>query len=201
MLCNDNEFILINSDLWKFIGEGKENDNQLSFSRDKDNKLVITFDDKKLTFKQNDKTKKNIINKQNIEYNIDKYSNIKEINSFYNIINDYYKFEEKFIDKLKKPNIKEEFGCFIEKNWLDKWFKYINYKAIKEKYKKQREKKEIKNDLIYNLEKNNYFKYSDLCPINIIFPETKEGLESFLEKDSLVIVESKFCRAFTQKEI
>ena len=58
MICNDNEFILISSDLWKFISEGKENDNQLSYIKDKDNKLVIAFDDKKLTFKQYDKTKK-----------------------------------------------------------------------------------------------------------------------------------------------
>ena len=200
MIYNDNEFILISPALWKFIGEGKENDNQLLYAIDKNNKLIITFDDKKLSFKQ-DKNKKNIINKQNIEYDIIKYSNIKEITDFYNSVNDYYKFEEKFIDKLKQSNNEQEFGCLVEKIWLDKWLKYINYKEIKEKYKKQIEKKEIKNDLIYNLEKNNYFKHSDLSPINIISPETKEELESFLEKDSIVIVESKFCRAFTQKEI
>ena len=201
MLCNDNEFILISSDLWKFINEGKENDNQLPFTIDKYNKLVITFDDKKLIFKQNDNIKKNIINKQNIEYNIDKNSNIKEINDFYNAINDYYIFEEKFINKLTQSINEQKFGCLVEKIWFDKWFKYINYKEIKEKLKKQIEKKEIKDDLIYNLEKNNYFKHPDLCPINIISPKTKEELESFLEKDSLVIVESKFCRSFTQKDI
>ena len=198
MLCNDNEFILISSDLWKFIGEGKENDNQFPYTIDNNNKLVITFDDKKLTFIQNDKTKKNIINNQNI---VDKNSNIKEINSFYKTINDYYIFEEKFINKLKQSNNEQKFGCLVEKNWFDKWLKYFNYKEIKEKYKKQINEKEIKDDLIYNLEKNNYFKHSDLRSINIIFPKKKEELESFLEKGSLVIVESNFCKSFTEKEM
>ena len=72
MLCNDNEFILISPTLWKFIGDGKENDNQFPYIIDNNNKLVITFDDKKLTFKQNEKNKKNIINKQNIDYDISK---------------------------------------------------------------------------------------------------------------------------------
>ena len=201
MLCNDNEFILISPTLWKFIGEGKENDNQFPYTIDNNNKLVITFGDKQLTFKQNEKNKKNIINKQNIEYDINKNSNIKDINSFYKSINDYYTFEVKFINKLKQSNNKQEFGCLVEKIWFDKWLKYLNYKEIKEKYKKQIKEKEIKDDLIYNLEKNNYFKYSDLCPINIIFPETKKELESFLEKDSLVLVESNFCKSFTEKEM
>ena len=195
MLCNDNQFILISSDLWKFISKEKDNGNSFSYKIDNNGNLTITFDDKvSLSFKHNNKI--NIINKQNINFDIIEKSNIKEINSFYESINEYYKFEKKFIDKLRQAKTKQEFGCLVEKNWLDKWLIYCNYKEIKEKnYNIESQKQEIKNKLIYDLEKNNYFKHSNLIPINIIFPEKKEQLESYLQKDSLVIVESKFCRS------
>lgn len=57
--------------------------------------------------------------------------------------------------------------------------------------KKNEEKQKVKNELIYYIEKNK-FKFSDLGPINIIFPKSSEELEPFLKKDFLVLIESKF---------
>lgn len=106
MICNDNQFILISPDLWKFVGEVKENDKPLSYKIEQDNKITIDFEDnKKLSFKQNNNNNKNIINKHNIIHNINENSNTKEINDFYDNINNYYQFKQKIIDKLRLPSM------------------------------------------------------------------------------------------------
>ena len=87
-------------------------------------------------------------------------------------------------------------NILINKIWFDKWLNYSNYEEIKNNYLEKKEnnennEKEIIDELIYHLEKNN-IKYSLLNPIEIINFKTKSEIEAFLKKDSLIIIDSTF---------
>ena len=103
MIYNDNKYIIINKELWNIICEkGKEKDSSIEYYI-KFGKIILELEDKKkLTFNQNKKLK-NIIDK--IGYNYEYDSNIYKIKIIYRDIIQYYEFEKKFLNDLKKSKI------------------------------------------------------------------------------------------------
>ena len=207
MLCNDNEYIIINKALWECVCEkGKEKEESISYKIDKNKKIIITLEkNKKLNFKQNDKINL-IINKKNVDFNINEKSKINEIDDIFESINIYYNFEKQFINKLSLSNKKQEFGCLISKKWFDKWLNYSYYEEIKKiiinkDIEKPEIKHKIKDELIYYQEKNN-ISNSELYNLNNICPTSVNEIENnIIENDSLVIVGNKFCLTFIKKNI
>ena len=86
----------------------------------------------------------------------------------------------------------------ISKNWIDKWKEISYYENIKTHYlqKNINNKNEIINSLIYYLEKNN-INYSKLFEsINILKFNKKEDFESYLRKDTLILIDPKLFSCF-----
>ena len=102
---------------------------------------------------------------------------------------------------MKLKNINNNISSFnviylVSKIWIDKWKKYSNYEEIKNDYlQRNLEQHEIMNNLIYYKEKHN-FNYQELKPIKIIYFNNIADLESFVQKDSLVLINYSFCRSF-----
>ena len=197
MIINNNSYIIINADLWKALCEiGKENENPIIYNIYTDS-FVLNLENRKFLFFNYSQSFKNIIKsssyKGNFSYNL---------NEFYKIlkdINNYYNFEKKFCNELKIKNnnsVSNKIGYLVSKEWINKWKQYSNYKEIKRKYLEQNlNKHEILNNLIYQKEKYNY-NYRELNSIQIISCKNKKDLESFLEKDSLVIINDIFPKSF-----
>ena len=194
MIFNGNRYILISSDLWKVIcKKGKEKEPPFSYKVEKNN-IILKIDDnkKQLIFKQDG----NIIDKNTYSSNNTYKPNIEEINTILNDINNYYNFEKEFINSLKSSKSSQKIEYLVTKKWFDKWLKNSNYENIKKNFlEAYKNEQEIKNELIYYHEINK-IKYSELIPIEIISFKNRNEIESFLEKDSLVVITSKFIPLF-----
>ena len=203
MLKNENKYIIINDELWKVVGE-KENENnyQIEYKIDKEY-IIIEFNNKeKLYFKHKNN---NIIDEE--AYNCDKnniQSNFEEIKNIYSDIIQYNKIETEFIEEKKKKK-KQSFEYYkkerylISKSWIDKWKKYTNYNEIKKKFNSNKNsEKQICNNLIYHLEKNN-LQYKDIENLEILDFKTKDDFDSALEKDILILIDDGFIKSFKTK--
>ena len=196
MILNDNKYIIINEKLWKILCDKKyENDTSIKYNIDKEN-LTLSFDkEKKLYFSNKEN---NIIDKFSyLKQKSDLHLNFKEITDIHDVIKTYNEFENEFIKKLigKKAFSLDHYsntGYLISKSWLDKWKKYYNYENIKNKYLIDKNKdnyKQIINEIIYHQEKNK-LNNERLEPIEILNINTAEGINPFLAKDSLVIIDN-----------
>ena len=181
MINKGNEYQLITEDLYKVLSDDSQNDTPFLFSK-KDYKIVIN---EKIYF---DKME---ISKYSLSY--DSYNIyqpfIDEITKVCKSIIKYYEFEIDFINRHK-----QEYGYFISKKWIDEWKKLSNYEEIKKKYlngdklEKEKEKEEnIINELVNTFEKDTIERLSPIKSINYDYE-----IKSFLENDSLVIVNFDF---------
>ena len=189
MIYNDNKYILINKDLWNIICEkGKEKDSPIVYNIQSGKIIFQLKDNKKISFNLN-KNNKNIIDK--IGYNNEYVSNIDKIKIIYKDIIEYYKFETKFINDLKKSKFYNQpsFDYLITKNSFDKWNKYSNYENIKKDFldKNIKDAKIIMNKIIDYQEKYKY-NYSELDQIEIKNFKNGKEIYSFLENNSLIII-------------
>ena len=189
MINNDNEYILINESLMKNICENKE-ETPISYEI-KDKKLILKLD-KELIFNKDEKNNNIlnniIINKSSSINNND--SNLIEINNIYDDIAKYYEFEKKFLEELQNSNEIQKENYLISKSWFDKWKDYTNYENIKINYFDKKVKKPlIMNKLIYYKEEKKY-NYDNLNPIEIMDFKKQKDFDSFLKKDSLIIMNS-----------
>ena len=189
MIYYNNKYIMINEQLWKVLCEkGREKENPILYNLDS-NIMTFQLDNKKLTFKQNEKNR-NIIDKDTYD-DLTYGDSVHEIKEIYNDINKYYKFEKVFLNEIKEKKSSFKSEIIVTKKWFDKWLKYTNYEEIKNKYleKGETNEKKIKNELIYYREIKKY-KYSELSPIEIInFKEIKE-LESYIKNTPIIIINS-----------
>lgn len=154
--------------------------------------MIVNLQGEKCYFNPN----KNIIEKYSFkdDYNYKKYQEyFNEIKKIYYSINYYCEYVIEFSKKLEDSN----FVYLISKKWLDEWRLYSNYDNIKDKFldKDKMEVKNIINELINYFEENENRK-KKLSPIILI--NKKEEIESFLKKDSLVLVNSSFEYEFKQ---
>ena len=196
MILNDNKYILINQELWKELND-KENENEEYINYKITNNTIsfILDNNQELRFDCSGNNK-NIIDKTTYKPTID--SNFKDIQTIYNDILNYYKFEKQFLNNIKNPKNNNEpklKGFLVTQEWLDKWKLYSNYEDIKNNYLNK--DKINKNEIIYKIIKNvqeseklNKLKYKNLIPIKIREIKKEENLRAFLEKDSLVLINS-----------
>ena len=198
MILNGNKYIFINTDLWKLIcNKYKKYDSPILY---KINKYYLTFnlDNIELSFSHN----KNIIDKNSLDYSCSSNysSNYEKITKILDSVFKYYDFENKILNDLKnKKNTNvRTYEYLVSKNWIDKWKKFSNYENIKTYYLQNNldNKENIMNDFIFYLEKNN-INYNEI-PISIYlrYFSKKEEFESFLENDSLVLINSEFTLCF-----
>ena len=198
MILNGNKYTIISKELCKVICDITQKDkppvkydiyiSKLILHLDSDLTFSIIYNDNTL-----DKT----------TYKGESKLFYEEINTIYEDIEIYYNFEKEFINDLKKDkNQAVQKECFlIDKKWFDKWCSYSNYEIIKNNYFEngENDKKKIKDNLIYHLEKNNY-KYGELNPIENKSFRNKEELESFLKNDSLVLINKNTSLSFLKNQ-
>ena len=205
-LNNKDNFIIINEQIWNILGAKDEiSKNYIEYKIEENNQISINFGNGDNILVKSDN---NIINEYSIKYcnkveeykyYIDEYKNIiKDINSFYNIENEFLDN----INKKEKSNVPKS-GYLISFSWINNWKKITNYEKIKFliKFNSNNSNSNLNNisdEVIYHLEKNN-FKYNDLPPLEIHSFKTKKDLDDYLMNDSLVIVDSNFIRSFKNK--
>ena len=198
MILNGNKYIFINNDLWKIINDNdKKYDSPIRFII---NSYYITFylDNIELSFKHN----KNIIDKNSLDYSSSSNysSNYEKITKICDSVIKYYNLEKKILNDLenKKDSNATTYEYLVSKNWIDKWKNFSNYENIKCNYlqKNLNNKEDIMNDFIYYLEKNNT-NYNEMpLSLSLMNFNKKEEFESFLENDSLVLINSEFALCF-----
>ena len=202
MILNGNEYIIIIEDLWKIISDKnvQKYEKSIEFIINS-NKVTLYLNNKSLEFSYSFEQKiilneSLLLNKDNLDY-----SNYNIIMNFYNNIVSYYNFEKQFLIELKRSfdsNYKQEECFIINKVWFDNWIKYSYYEYFKNLLSKNPiNKQEIKNKIIYYLEKDNYiYKELKLEDKDIINVNKKLDLESYLEDNSLVIIDQLFLASF-----
>jgi len=204
MILNENKYIFINHELWELICD---KDNQYEDSimyKVNSNDITFSLDNIELSFKHNN----NIIDKNafknssryNKNYKSIYESNYDKLKVISNSVIKYYNFENKILDDLKKQsNNSTSYEFLISKEWIDNWKKFSNYENIKTKYlqnNKFNNQDDILIYLIYYLEENK-LNYDELSiSINNLKFSKKEEIESYLKKDSLVLINSLFLYCF-----
>ncbi len=196
MILNGNKYIIINENLWNELGDKKEGDNSHIIYKIESDYITFNFEnEKKLYFRHN---KNNQIDKYTYNYatqNFDYKPNFNVMEKILNDIKRYYEFETEFIKNLKrKKSLSLDYysknnGYLISKIWLDNWKKYSNYEKMKKKLIKKINDHDSVNDIIYHQEKYK-LKYNELKPLEIYNYNTKGEFDDFLEKDSLVLIDS-----------
>ena len=133
MLLNGNDYILINSNVWEIFGISKNNKcvKPIMYSIDfHDIKFKLDCD---LELKLWCPNADNIINAKSFTFNnsMNYYKqlnlNYQNIEQIYKEISDYYKFENNLKNNLKQNIKKNNYGFFININWLKKWKVHTNY--------------------------------------------------------------------------
>ena len=196
MILNENKYIFINTELWRIIcNEDKINDTPIKY---KINENDITFSLDKIEFSFN--LNNNIIDKNSLNSNSIYKSNYEKITKIYDSINNYYKFEKAILKDLKnKKNSRDKNNEYlIDKKWIEKWETISNYEKIKNNFAQDNlnSKKNIMNILIYYLEQNKC-NYNELFEsVNIRKFNKIEEFESYLNKNSLVLVNGNFINRF-----
>ena len=211
MLLNKNKYIIINRNLWKFLcKEGKENNEPIIYYINYSQIKFRLKDGKELTFTN---WKNNQISKDSFySYGFPEYykyesdfNNIEK--NIYNKVKEYYDYEIFFKNSLSKvKKEKHNIGYLVDINWFYKWENFFDYSHIKficstDYLEQGKKKKDIIDCLIYiqeynkenkiNLEEPTIQKYSN-----------KNELESFLQTNKLVIVDtSLFPDKFKGKKI
>ena len=156
LLNNDDEYILINNALWKYICKnGNENEPYIEYNINNSELYFILNNNLSLHFRHN----KNILNKacympnsiskkRNIDMNItsddennagqfnsnnNKKDNKEKLSNLIDIMIKFYLSEKKISEEAKSLG-KEiiNLGYLIDKEIIDKWKSYTNYEKIKE---------------------------------------------------------------------
>ena len=202
MIYNDNKYIIINNGLWEILcNKGEENKLSIKFEIKPNYITLKLIDGKKLVFSNYSLSKNIIIERYHFSStysDIHNTSNYDEIKNIYNIIEKYYNFEKKFLKDLKNSKyLYQDYGYFVDKNWIDEWKLYSNYEEIKINYlDKNIEEKNIKDQIIYYQEKYKYI-YSKLNKIEIINFSKKEEFENILKTKSLALLNYDFIYPIT----
>ena len=196
MIYNDNKFILIDTNLWKEICEkGKEKEEPFIYTIISTDLILMLKDNEELFFKNQ---KNNIIDISSYSYNFKTNDNFNQLKKIFEDIKNYKNFESKIINDLKKEeNSSYNYGYLVSKKWIDQWKKISKYDQITYYIDVKSSEHDIINQLILMEEKEKLVdKYNKLNPIKIISFNNKQELLSFLENDSLVIINYNFINSF-----
>ena len=193
MLLNRNKYIIVDPSFHKVICE-KGNTYKVSAEysiTDNTNYLNLVLEDKiSIKFKNN---KNNIIEESNLNSR-NNNNNFDEIKKAHKSVKNYYDFEiiiEKGLNAKQSEKIIGE-GYLIEKDWIDKWKKKINYDKIKKDFLiPNKSEKEIRDNIIDIFDKDK-IKYMDLVDIKDNEFSKKLKVLEFLKNNSLVLVSSNF---------
>ena len=200
MLFNQNEYIIINTSLWKLFGENEGKDAKILYKIEKSIISLSLDDGVKLHFKcwNND----NIITISSFSYDLngsyEKFkSNFEDIGKIYKSLVEYSKIEDDAKVKLKTNKLESEYGFLIEENWIQKWMKLTNYQKLKQEFQDFKDSKKIKDIIINNEEKNRKIK-NNLNKLETKGFQTKSEIEQYLQKNSLIIVKYSFLQCFNR---
>ena len=196
MILNGNKYIFINTDLWKIIcDKDKIEDIPIKY---KINGNDRTFNLDKIEFSFNNNN--SIIEENSLYSNFNWKSNYERIEKIYVSIINYYKFEKTILNSLKNKRYPNDTTkeYLVDKKWVDKWKTISNYEKIKNNFVQDNlnSKENIMNILIYYLEQNKC-NYNELFEtVNIRKFDEIEEFESYLKKNSLVLVDGNFINIF-----
>ena len=230
MILNNNEFIIINENLYNLICITTNQNN----SEDKKEIPYIKYAIKQLfiyVYLTTNETlifchNKNILNNESLISN--EYFQINQ-NYYVNILTlsksllEYYKFSEAIsyylneyyysLLKLKSNRSndlsslsydKKYFfeGYFIENKWLDEWRNNSNYDIIKNELNSINDTaiQNICNKLLYNNEEHK-INFNIFDYIRILDIHSDIEIKGFLENDSIVIVNRNFLELFLDKKV
>ena len=220
-LSKGNEYIIINTEVWKKFNNGRyqENEGKISYEINEIN-MVINLNEEKVYFKHNFNIIKSgdllsrlgtKVSKYNgegssnyqhpkmvIDINKTLESREKLIVDLYSSLIEYNNFQKFLINNLKEKNKgnnneKQIEGYFIENNWFQKWKQYTNYDT----------NRYLLNDLIENKDKikhnikNNCKK--DLKENSIIKFFSKDKF-NLIFNNVVILVREDFVKIF-EKEI
>ena len=183
---NNEELLIINTELWNIIGNNS-NAVYIDYFID-DSKIMLILGNENICFKHNN----NILNKNSIINSIE--SKNQELYEIIDTVIEYYNLENNFISNINnyvKNQI--EIGYLINKKWIDEWQKNTHYEKIKKDY--------LYNNIIDKNLKNkilNYLLANNISQININYNNnnininSSKELENFLRNDSLVIINISF---------
>ena len=199
MLLNDNKYIIIKDELWDLFGEEDKKDSHITYTIDKG--LIIFSLDDNIQLKFTCWVHNNIIDEFSFkEENNLAYSKLtsgfKKIDTIYNQIYEYFKFENELMLNLNQEKVVKEnkvnLGYLVDLKWLEKWKEKIEYEEIKKYFQLIKEKKIIKNKIIFFEEKNNL----ELQNLNVKHFESENKLKYYLKNNSLALVNFDFVHYF-----
>ena len=196
MILNGNKYIFINTDLWKIIcDKDKIEDIPIKYKIN-GNDRTFNLDKIEFSFISNN----NIIEENSLNSNFNYKSNYEKIEKIYVSIINYYKFEKTILNSLKNKRYPNDTTkeYLVDKKWVDKWKTISNYEKIKNNFVQDNlnSKENIMNILIYYLEQNKC-NYNELFEtVNIRKFDEIEEFESYLKKNSLVLVDGNFINIF-----
>ena len=140
MLLNDNKYIIIKDELWDLFGEEDKKDSHITYTIDKG--LIIFSLDDNIQLKFTCWVHNNIIDEFSFkEENNLAYSKLtsgfKKIDTIYNQIYEYFKFENELMLNLNQEKVVKEnkvnLGYLVDLKWLEKWKEKIKSYFSKKK--------------------------------------------------------------------
>ena len=229
MMLNNNEFVIITEDLYKLICSIKNKNREEPFITYTIRYLYLdaNLNNDILTFSHNKNILniKSLVSQKFFQLHKYYYNDIIKISKS---IYEYYKFSETIFyylneSYLSKGNtetltINSEslvsqskknyfFGYLIEYQWIDDWMNYINYNFYKKECIGQNDIikddiiiEKLANKIIYDNEdkKINFLKI--INSIQLLQIKSEKELKSFLQNDSIVIINKNFLQLFMDED-
>ena len=205
---NDQQFLIINNDLYEKICQHNYEDNNNKFNyKIIDNELTIKYGDIKYKF----------LNQRNNIIEGRLYQGVVDANRLNNstiVLNDsskqfdqilkdnqnYYDNEMNVINNL---NTIEEgtkilyTGYLVDKDWVDKWKKYSFYEKFKDNYLKKKNKEEIHiKNYMPNIQTNYDVGKNNIENSILRFPMNSEQIKEKLTNKQYVLLNQTFLSSF-----
>jgi len=229
MMLNNNEFVIITEDLYKLLCSKKNKNEEEPFIAYTIRYLYLdaNLSNDILTFSHNKNilSIKSLVSHKFFQLHQYYYNDIIKIaKSIY----EYYKFSESVYYYLNESNLSKGntetltinsesfvsqskknyfFGYLIENQWIEEWKNYINYNFYKKECIGQNEMikddiiiEKLANKIIYDNEDKKVNFLQIINSIRLLQIKSENELKSFLQNDSIVIINKNFLQLFMDED-